>query len=361
MVEQKPAVLIAALHWGLGHATRCVPIIKAFQKQACRVFIASDGAAGILLRQQFPELPYLELPAYNIHYAGENLTWSLLKQSPRVWRAIQQEQKVLTEWMVKYQFQLIVSDNRYGCHHPDAFNVFLGHQLAIQATTPLSTWVANQVQGRLLKPFSEAWVPDFRGEKNLSGALGHPTRSPISNTHYLGGLSRFAKASVKEEKGIVALVSGPEPERSQFAKSLLEQLEKLPLPSTLILGTPQQSTTLESKTVRIIPFLDGTDLQETLASAQYIICRSGYSSLMDLQRLGKKALLIPTPGQPEQEYLAQRMEALGWLPFQEQRKLQLETGLKLIDQYQGIPIMEAYQLDAMAQAALRRLKNQTRV
>ena len=355
MVEQKPAILIAALHWGLGHATRCVPIIKALQKQSCRVFIASDGAAGILLRQQFPELPYLELPAYNIHYAGENLTWSLLKQSPRVWRAIQQEQKVLAEWMVKYQFQIIVSDNRYGCHHPDALNIFLGHQLAIQATNTISTWVASRVQRRLLTPFSEAWIPDFPGEKNLSGALGHPLRSPINNTHYLGALSRFAKASVKEEKGVVALVSGPEPERGQFAKSLLEQLESLSLPSTLILGTPQQATTLESKTVQIIPFLDGTELQEILAGAQYIICRSGYSSLMDLQRLEKKALLIPTPGQPEQEYLAQRMEALGWLPYQNQRQLNLTAGLASMEGYEGIPVMEAANLEEIISVLIRRI------
>ncbi|MGB8703423.1 MAG: glycosyltransferase [Gillisia sp.] len=313
---EKTKVLVAPLNWGLGHAARCIPIIRELQKNNYQPLLASDGAALELLKKEFPSLPYFELPSYNITYArkGAFLKWKLLSQSRHILKNIRQEKSAIDRLVKKHDIKGIISDNRWGAYHPSTKNIFITHQLRVLSgiTTPLT----SAYHKKLIQKFDECWIPDFSSEKNLSGIMGHE-KLKFPPKKYIGPLSRFhRKENTSFTYAFCVLLSGPEPQRSLLEKILLQELSGISAKILFIRGvfTPEVSLQ-EIDNITFKDYLYGRELEEALQQSELVISRSGYTSFMDLAKLGKNAFFIPTPGQEEQLYLAKRAKKQGFADF----------------------------------------------
>lgn len=323
-MTKAPKVIVAPLDWGLGHATRCVPIIRELLAQDLAVAVASNGKALALLRDEFPQLSSWELPAYDVMYPRENIYLNVAQQMPKIIAAILQEQRIIAKIQRTEQAQAIVSDHRYGCRLRQGINVIVAHQLHLPVHFSLK-FPTQSIHWTQMRLFHECWVPDFPDTPNLSGQLGHPALSKVL-TRYIGPLSRFhANESQPQRYDFIAIISGPEPQRTYFVEKLIQQARQLPQYQFLfVLGQPEQARqeTVEGH-LTFVPHLPTAELQQAIAASSYVICRSGYSSIMDLVWLGKPALLVPTPGQTEQEYCAEHLQAQGLFLVQTQAELDL--------------------------------------
>ena len=328
-------VLIAPLNWGLGHASRCIPLIRAMCSRGYRVVLASDGVAYNLLKAEFPGLPLYKLPSYGVRYASNNMVFSIAQQSPRLLYAIQAEHKATAQLVREHHIDTIISDNRYGCFGSNTRNILLTHQLRLRVPGRPLSWLANQVLRKALAKFDTLWVPDAAGASNLSGELSHG--APVHpDIQFIGPLSRMQHLDIPVEYNVAVVLSGPEPQRTYLENILLEQAVTLPQRFLFVQGkTHAQGQYFISENVEVVAYLTTQALNQVLCASQYVVCRSGYSSIMDLAALGKKALLIPTPGQTEQEYLAARLQAQGTMPMQVQHQINLDQGLKHLAGFDG--------------------------
>ena len=305
-------VLVAPLDWGLGHATRCIPLIRRLLHDGHQIFLAGSGPSGQLLRSEFPNLPYSEIPSHSIRYArsGRSFFWMILKQIPALSEQIRSEKKWIQQFITTQPIDQIISDNRYGLHHHITQNILLTHQLGLRSG--IGSWADQVLQWvliRLLKNFHEVWVPDHESEPNLSGELGHPKYKPPVPVKYIGPLSRFnpTKRNITPEK-ITIVLSGPEPQRTLLEEKCVHELIDWKGAVTIVRGLPNGGSTLQAPAHwKISDHLSIDALQQEIEEAEHFIARCGYSTLMDLAVLNKQAILIPTPGQPEQEYLARRL------------------------------------------------------
>lgn len=316
------SVLVAPLNWGLGHATRCIPVINELLKQGAEVFIASDGNALQFLKLEFPKLTFFELPSYNITYGSGN---DLIFKMPAIFlntkKAIAEEHEALAKIITAQHFDLIISDNRYGIWNAKIHSVFITHQINIQVPDYIK-WMQPLLLNYNLKQisnFNECWIPDNEGEENLSGSLSHQCKLP-DNTYYIGILSRFFKRQLSlapcplplNSYQLLILLSGPEPQRTIFEKSILNQLQQVKYQTLVVQGLAQQQEVKQlSENVTLISYLTTNDLHQYIAAADIVVSRSGYSTIMDLAAINGNALLVPTPGQTEQEYLAKKFNESG--------------------------------------------------
>ena len=218
--KEMKRVLIAPLDWGLGHATRCIPIVRQLQARGLQVFLAGEGAVQSLLQAEFPELPFLHLEGYRVQY-GSNATttmWQLLRQIPQIKAAIRNEKAWLSQMLMRYRFDAVISDNRYGLYHPGTYAVLLTHQLRIQAPTEGAAHLLQWMHYRYIQKFSACWVPDVPGTPSLAGALSHPGSMPRLPVQYIGPISRFIPSSTQQVSSgpLLLLLSGPEPQRSIY-------------------------------------------------------------------------------------------------------------------------------------------------
>ena len=332
-------ILVAPLNWGLGHATRCIPIIKALEEQGFEPILASDGVAFSLLKKEFPHLEAIELPSYNIMYSkkGKFFKWNLLKRVPRILKSINRENKALQTIVQSSAIDGVISDNRLGIYSKKVHSIYITHQLQVLSgtTTGLSTkWHQN-----FIRKFDECWVPDCEGEPNLSGNLGHVKQFEIP-TKYIGPLTRFKKVDTKIKYDIMILLSGPEPQRTMLEEKLLNEFNGYNGKVLFVKGK------LEDKQIRtekgnmdIYNFMTSEVLEKSINQSNLIVSRSGYTTIMDLAKLNKKAFFIPTPGQFEQEYLAKRFTKMGIIPSCSQDDFSIEK-LKSIDNFEGLTSFE---------------------
>jgi uncharacterized protein (TIGR00661 family) len=330
-------VLVAPLNWGLGHAARCVPIIRALEKMGAQVVLASDGVALRLLEAEFPHLPTVSLPSYGIKYFPQNMVLNIARQLPRMLYAIRAEKWHTARIVQEYNIQGIISDNRYGCFHRQIKNVMVTHQLHLRVPQKALQWCSNRILRLALSKFEEIWVPDSAGEPSLSGELSHPAIGQ-PKTQYIGLLSRSqGNEPIEQEYDVAVVLSGPEPQRSNLEQLLLEQALALPHKFIFILGkTHSKEHHYVSENVEVVSYLTSHELNRVVAASQVVICRSGYSSLMDLAAMGKQAILIPTPGQTEQEYLAESLSKRQLFVVQQQDQIDLETALEAVLQTPGL-------------------------
>jgi len=303
-------LLVAPLDWGLGHATRCVPLISDLLNNDCEVWLAGEGKQEKLLREEFPSLSFLPLKGYRIKYAKNGLTGKILLQIPSILRSIKEENKWLKEQVSKFGFDAVISDNRYGLYHDKIFSVFITHQLCIKSS--LGKWsekIVQQWNYKFINRFHECWVPDEKGEDNLAGELSHPAKLPKVSVKYIGALSRFSSFSPLGDGGIqdhlLIILSGPEPQRTILENKVIDQIVNYPGTATIIRGLPGEKNIIPStNTIHFYNHLSSEELNNEAMKAEFILSRSGYSTVMDIAALRKKSILIPTPGQTEQEYLA---------------------------------------------------------
>lgn len=331
----KKRILVAPLNWGLGHATRSIPIINALITHGYQPIIASDGVALKLLQKEFPGVSTIELPAYNVTYAkkGNNFKLKLLKDSPKLIKAIKAEKKATKEIVETQGISGIISDNRLGIYSKKVPSVFITHQLNVLSGN--TTWLSTKMHQKIVKKFNVCWVPDLEGEPNLSGKLGHSDSFHLP-TKYLGPLSRFEKKNSQTVNDIMVLLSGPEPQRTLLEEKLLMELMPYQGKVVFVKGImEQEQTTKILDNITIYNFMTTNLLEKTINESALIISRSGYTTVMDLAKLNKKAFFIPTPGQFEQEYLAKRLTNLGIVPSCNQDDFSLKK-LEDIDSFIGL-------------------------
>lgn len=324
---------MAPLDWGLGHATRCIPVIKALTSQGCTVFLAGEGTTKILLQKEFPELNFLPLKGYRVHYAKRRwmLPFSIGAQVPRILFAIKKENDWLQTVVEKYSIDAVISDNRFGLSHAGIPCVFMTHQLSIKTGLGrlADRWL-QQLNYRYINRFSECWVPDAAHENNLGGDLSHPKTFPSVPVHYIGPLSRFGEPKAENPKHILILLSGPEPQRTVFENLLLKQVTGYRGPVVLIRGLPGCTEALHlPANIEVYDHLPAKELQQKIAEASFVVSRCGYSTVMDMAALKKKAVLIATPGQTEQEYLSRHLMQKNFALCMEQKKFHLAKALEL--------------------------------
>lgn len=332
-------ILIATLNWGLGHATRCIPIIKALQENNYIPIIASDGIALELLKKEFPYVQTLKLPSYKIEYAkeGKNFKWKLLKNFPDMLKAVWKEEKKVKKWIKKYDIDGIISDNRLGVFSKKIPSVYLTHQLNVM--TGNTTWFTSILHQHIIKKHNECWIPDIEGIQNLTGKLGHIV-NPDFNLKYIGPLSRMQKKEVPKRYDLMIILSGPEPQRGLLEEKLKTEILGHKGKVVFIKGIIEKDQKKEQiENVTYYNFMNSRQLEQTFNESEIVLCRSGYTTIMDLVKLDKKAYFIPTPGQYEQEYLAKKFQDEGLVPYSKQDDFTIDH-LKELEKYKGLPVIE---------------------
>ena len=297
-------VLVAPLDWGLGHATRCIPVIRSLIAENCEVLIAADGAIRNILQLEFPTLQFLNIEGYNISYSGSKrfLKWKLLFQFFRIRKVINAEKKWLKNAVEENNIGVIISDNRFGLSDNRIYSIFITHQLKIRTGSYLLDIVAQRINYGFINKYNECWVPDSHSN-GFGGELSHPCKQPKIPVKYTGILSRFKPIDLPLTFQYLFLISGPEPQRSMFEKKLTAIAEGRDN-ICIVRGVPSGIQNNQVNGITFFNHLPAEHLNKLICSSKTVVCRSGYSSVMDLLATGSTAILVPTPGQTEQEYIA---------------------------------------------------------
>ncbi len=326
-------IIVAPLNWGLGHATRCIPIIKALQNNNCIPIIASDGAALLLLQKEFPHLTTYELPTYGIQYTkNKSLKWGLFLNLPRIVKTVKKERKIIAKIVAKEKATGIISDNRFGAYTTKVPSVYITHQIRVFSGS--TTMITSKLHQKIIKKFTACWVPDFKGQKNLSGKLSHDIKVDFP-VKFIEPLSRLNHQEEDKKYDILVLLSGPEPQRTLLEDKLIKELknrkEKILFVRGLVEKMQNQSA---NKNILFCNFMLCDELQKAISQSKVVISRPGYSTIMDLYKLRAKAFFIPTPGQFEQEYLAEYLAYKKIAPFCKQDDFNYVL-LNALRQYSG--------------------------
>lgn len=331
----KKRILITPLNWGLGHATRCIPIINALIEHNYEPVIASDGIALEFLKKEFPDLESIELPSYNIKYPkkGHRFKLKLLKDAPKILKVIKAEKKAIKSILKRYEISGIISDNRFGIYCKKIPSVYITHQLKVLSGS--TTLISSKMHRKIFKKFDECWIPDIENEPNLSGELGH-LKNHDFNLKYIGPLSRFNTINCEIIYDLLVLLSGPEPQRTIFEEQLLEQLKTYKGKVVFVKGIIEDQQIISKKShITIYNFMQSKELEKAINESDIVLSRSGYTTIMDLAKLNKKAFFIPTPGQFEQEYLAKRLQKLQLVPSCNQMDFKMGM-LNTVRNYNGL-------------------------
>lgn len=313
-------ILICPLNWGLGHATRCVPIIKDLTNQGNKVIIAADEGPLAFLQKEFPDHEFIKFPGFSPKYSRSNTqVFRMMRAFPGALRDFRRDHKTVESIVKNYNIDTVISDNRFGCWSKQAHSVFMTHQLHIQVPKvwKWATPIINLFNNSYIKKYDEVWVPDVEDEPSLGGKLSHPALNGV-NTKYIGHLSRFSsdnQSFTEKTNKFLVILSGPEPQRTMFENIVLKQAKETKDNILILRAKPDSSELLRDvpDNVSMFNHVDDDMFVKLVNSAEIIICRGGYSSLMDLKALGRTAFLVPTPGQTEQEYLARHLsKKQGW-------------------------------------------------
>ncbi|HVA97544.1 MAG TPA: glycosyltransferase [Bacteroidia bacterium] len=338
----KKRILICPLDWGLGHATRCIPIIRFLQNKNLEVIIAADKAPLELLKKEFPNAEFIRLSGYEITYPDKGfMALKMFAQIPKIIRKIKSEHIQLEKIISEKRIDAVISDNRYGLWTNKIPSVFITHQLSIQAPFG-KNWI-RKIIFSYIKKYDECWIPDVANENNFSGNLSHGIYL-LPNTFFIGTLSRFNKNDSEKnnfEYNVMVLISGPEPQRTNFEKIIFQQFKNTSLKAIVVLGIPESAEKYTiSNNIQVFSHLDSQQMQKYILASEIIISRSGYSSIMDLACLQKKAVLIPTSGQTEQEYLARYLADKKIIYSVSQNKFKLVNTLQEAKKTSGFVSLE---------------------
>ncbi len=320
----------------MGHASRSVPIIRAFQEKGIHISLASDGVAADLFRAEFPHLVVHELPSYKVSYPSANIYLNVLWSTWNILTAKRKERRWLRQFRKTNNLDAVISDNRYGLRAKDITSVLITHQLQLYGDWAWGNRLGEFIIRRWIRKFTEVWVPDWQGASSLTGGMAtwqysHP---PV---HYIGPISRFHVANTDQPKDIdiIAILSGPEPQRTYLEQKVREQLLGIEGHHLLIRGTKEMADRdfVQAPNLKIIHFLPAVDLQQWISQSRMLISRSGYSTVMDLVYSGISALMIPTPGQFEQEFLCTYLQGKGPWQFQDQKDMDIAHAWLMREKY----------------------------
>ncbi len=313
-------ILVAPLNWGLGHASRCISLIERLQSDGNEVVLGGDGESLTLLRKHFPDLAVLPLAPLNLHYGkGKRQVWAIVRSLPKIVRSAVSDHKMLADYLRYEQIDEVISDNRFGLYSDRTRCIYMTHQLVVALPRPWR-WlepIVARLHRKIISRFDACWIPDNACGKDssqgLGGRLSHPEVLP-KHSEYIGPLSRFEGKDYQPDTtySVVAILSGLEPQRTIFENEIVNRYENSDETVLVVRGKIQSPpTVIKHRNITIIPWLDDKHTAAYLLGAKLIVCRSGYSSVMDMYALGvmNKVDWHPTPGQPEQEYLAEYMKS----------------------------------------------------
>lgn len=315
---------MSPLDWGLGHATRCIPVIRHLLGCGCRVIIISSGRSLSLLQKEFPDITTYNVEAYNIEYQRKgNFVLKIALQLWKVFIGIRNEHKQLRRIIDIENPDLIISDNRYGMYSAKIKSIFITHQIMVKIPNlhflePVVKWWLYSRH----KKFDTLWIPDMENTPNLAGDLSHSGKL-IPDSTYIGILTRFLPA---EKPGVVSnqiliILSGPEPQRSIFEDMILEQIAALPFQFIVVQGKSEVKENFQlAPHIQLISYANADVLYQMACASEIIISRGGYSTLMDFSQLNKHCIFIPTPGQTEQEYLVKQLADSGQVVYAKQEE-----------------------------------------
>ncbi|MFZ2783513.1 MAG: glycosyltransferase [Sediminibacterium sp.] len=333
---RKHKVLVAPLDWGLGHATRCIPIIRGLLMNGHEVVLGAEKNQATLLRQEFPQLKMIPLAGYNVRYSrsGPFFALKLMTQLPRIYVAIRYEHRWLAKTIVAEKITCVISDNRFGLYHATVPCFFITHQLTIKAPFQWAERLLRSINYHFINRFKACWVPDRAEAPGIAGVLSHPPVMPAVPVFYINLLSRFVVATVPVKYDLCILLSGPEPQRSLLEEKILGQIGSVRASILLVRGRPADTGLPGVPAhVSIVNHMPGKQLGEAIQQSELIVSRSGYTTVMELLALQKKMILIPTPGQTEQEYLADLLLQAGLAIMIQQNSFELETALAKAQQF----------------------------
>ncbi|MCC6939745.1 MAG: glycosyltransferase [Flavobacteriales bacterium] len=322
-------ILVAPLDWGLGHAARCVPIISRLIEQGAVPVLGADAGPLELLRNEFPDLETVRIPGVNVRYSkGNSQLWSMTRQFPAMLRSVRAERALFDRMRHSLRLDAVVSDQRFGLRSADLPSVLITHQ--VFPFTPFAQRALRMLNRQQIERFERCWIMDEAETPGLAGELSHGQSVP-SNARYIGTVSRMSPATGMRSESfvVVAVISGPEPQRTLLEHRVIEQMSALKGDHLIVLGQPESTRNERLGNLTIRAHMSGRELTEALLAAKLIVSRSGYTTLMDLDAIGRTALIIPTPGQPEQEYLAKLHASTGRFIVQQQGTLDLEAALAL--------------------------------
>ena len=320
-------ILMAPLDWGLGHAARCVPIIRSLLELGAVPVIGADKGPLTLLRAEFPQLEHVRIPGMEVRYGrGRSQAWAMTKQFPAMLRQVREEHKLFDHLRQRLRLDAVISDQRFGLCAADIPSVLITHQ--VFPFSPLAQGLGRCINRQHIDRFDRCWIPDRESAPGLSGELSHGGNMP-RNARYIGPLSRFAELPAPadtEPHRVVAVISGPEPQRTIFKQLVLSQLASIEGRHLVVTGDPG-SGEVHQENIRILGHLNAEALCKAMKNAELIVGRTGYTTLMDLDAIGRGALLVPTPGQPEQEYLGRLHTQKSFHTVQKQHRLDIASAL----------------------------------
>lgn len=334
-MEPRKKILVAPLNFGLGHATRCIPIIEALENHGYEPVIASDGAALRLLKKEFPHVKTATLPAYQPEHTKKDafLNIRALYQMVQMLRSIKKEEKVVKQLVKELGISGIISDNRIGACCKGVPSAFITHQVRVLSGN--TSALASRMHRLAFSKFSQCWIPDVKLGPNLSGKMGHIDED-LSNLKYIGTLSRLHKTNSDKKYDLAVVLSGAEPFRTQLEEKLRAELLKFKGNVLVVRGIIEAEQRVSyTGHITTYNYMDTRGLEVALNESELVVCRPGYSNIMDLAKLCKKAFFIPVPGDEEQEYLAKKMKKATMAPYAKQGNFKI-TDLEKAKMYKGL-------------------------
>lgn len=331
MVNNK-RILICPLDWGLGHTTRCIPIIKYLLEANNVVFVACNEWQQKILKKEFTTIVFIPFTGYNINYSlSNNITLAIAKQIPKLLYAIKKEHRLIEQICSENKIDVVISDNRYGCYSTKIPSVFITHQTNIKS--PFLSGLINKINHRYINKYSQCWIPDFENQY-LSGDLS--ITKGINNVFFINPLSRLQKSETTVDKkyNLLFLLSGPEPLRTELENLIVRELNNTKINFYIVRGLTQNENNLEEiNTKNYSNYCTSSELEALIQESEMVVCRSGYSSILDLYTLNAKVFFVPTPGQTEQEYLAESFKEKNIANFSSQKEFTLK---KILDSTNSI-------------------------
>jgi uncharacterized protein (TIGR00661 family) len=345
MTEYRPKkIFIAPLNWGLGHATRDLPLIKAFLARGDKVYIAATGRSLKLLQKEASECVFVDFPQYPIRYpkSGFFLTKFMFVNFPNMLIAMWKERRAIKKLHKKYNFDFIISDNRFCLYLSGVTCYLISHQLRYILPWPIGKfeWLPEYFNYLFFKNYDKIIVPDEREKSGLTGNLAHNMRFiPQQQLYYAGILTDTVLKGEKQDEDLdyFIIVSGPEPQRTKFEQIIFKEVMKLNGNVVVALGKPEADYKIRQANVIFYAFLNREEISSYMQRAKFIIGRSGYTSIMEMVELGKRGMFVPTPGQVEQEYLAKFYFENGWCYCRAQKSFSLDVALEKAEKYPGFP------------------------
>lgn len=366
-MKSQPTILVCPMDWGLGHATRLVPVIERLLERKVNVIIGADNKPLEFLQGRFPQCESVKIPGYRpVYQRRGSLTLKVIMDVPKMLLSARKAHRLLEKIIDDRNIDAVIADNRYELWSAHVPTIFMTHQFQIftHGVLRYARPVIRKMLYRFIVKHNEVWVPDFQEEPNLSGELSHVKKLPQKTVSYIGPLSRFQKLkniSPSEEKpDILCIMSGPEPQRSILENILVEQARKTNHKTIILSGKPGEISSEKKDNVEIRTHSNDEDMAALILASQVVISRSGYSTIMDLAALGKNAILIPTTGQPEQEFLAGRFKQREQFYSASQKKFNLEWAMRKVVYYKGPNVKNDYVvLDQRLDSLMDKIRNRT--